>query len=91
MKSNRVVLFYPTGSNPASSSVNATVALPSIERRVDTASRSSSARTSEKRGLAALHNDWRQDQFWETMIFATLGMCGVASMVLALLSITAGH
>src|SRR5882724_5577141 len=88
MKSNSV-LFDRTGNNPTPSSVNATVAVTSLELRVNASSRSSRLSGAEKRGLAALQHGRREGEFWETVIFGTLGMCGAASTVLALLRIAA--
>ncbi len=89
MKSNSVVLFDRTGNNPAPSSVKATVAVISLELRVNAPSRSSRLSVAEKRGLAALQDGRREGELWETVIFGTLGMCGAASTVLALLRMAA--
>jgi hypothetical protein len=88
MKLHSVVLFGLTGNNPAPSSAKAAVAVTSLELRVNASSRSLLS-AGEKRDLAALQEDCREGEFWESVIFGTLGMCGAASTVLALLRMAA--
>ena len=90
MKSNSVILVYRTGDNPMSGSANASVAVKSLDVRVNPATRISSVPNVRRGGLAALHNDWREGELQETVIFGILGMCGGAGMILAVVRIAAG-
>ena len=64
-----------------------TLALPSLELPAQV--RPNLAVRTPRNGFALMQQQWRQEQFWETVGFGALGLCGATTTVLAVLRIVA--
>ena len=90
MSAKSVVLFVQSGNCPALANPNSTLALPSPERAVARSARYARCTRADRTAeLLALINECHQTQLWETVTFATLGMCGVATTAFAFLRFVA--
>jgi hypothetical protein len=87
MSAKSVVLFVHSGNCPVLANPNSTLALPSSDRVLPRSARC--ARADHIAELLALSDECRQVQLWETVTFATLGMCGVATTAFAFLRFAA--